>query len=581
MSSLFLLLRDFCARYPGRFVLVLAALFFAGLAGGLGLATFLPLVEVIIETDATERSQFATMTVRALESVGLTPQLGPLLFVIVVAIGVKGAMLLVAMLGAGYTATRIITDLRMELVRSVLAARWSYFAEKPLGAFANALNAEAVRSSQAFFAAFLLVADIFQIAIYTALTFLISWQMALAAVAVSPLLFLAFRSLLGVARQAGRRQTDLERSVLSRITDTLQGIKPIKAMGAESRLEPIIERDMFALSKALRGQVFATQVLATQQETLIVILMCGAIYLVMRLGQGDTSVLVGLTVIFYRTMNQFAFLQKRHQLIEFNQSAYRSLRGMIDEARRASETAGGTASPASEGPVEFRNVRVAYGEKTVLANVSLRLPQKGFVCINGPSGAGKTSLVDLIAGLHRPASGEIMIGEQRLADLHLAEWRRHLGYVPQEMIVFNDTLRNNVILGSHDYVEADIRTAIDRAGLRTVVEQLPDGLETQVGERGVKLSGGQRQRMAIARALIRKPAILILDEVTASLDPVTEQALATTLAAIAEDVLILAITHQTGMLRHADWIMRVHDGKAEIVRSRQGAPTLAATGSPP
>lgn len=564
-NSLLLLLHDFYAQHSGRFLLVMVGLMFSGFAGGIGLATFLPVIEVIIESDPAKQSGLALMVSGAMSAIGLTPSIGPLLAVIVLAIIVKSVLLLFAMLQAGFTTMHIITDLRMNLVRAALAARWDYFIERPLGTFANAINAEAVRSSQAFFAAFLFVSDVFQIAVYGGLAMLISWQLTLAAAIATPIMLFVFHSRLTMARSSGRAQTHLEKTVLARITDTLQGIKPIKAMGAQQRLEPIIERDMLALLGALKQQIVASQTLKTMQEPVIVFLICIAVYFLVNSGKVDMSSLIGLALLFYRTMTQLGSLQKRYQLVEMNQSAYRSLRGMIEEAREATEFKAGARPPSSPGPVEFVDVSLRLGHKAVLANVNLQLPERGLVCIIGPSGAGKTSLVDMIAGLYEPTAGQINVADVPLKQLDLPLWRKHLGYVPQEMILFNDTLRNNLTLGEENYSIEAVWQSLERAGLREVVETLPEKLETRLGERGAKFSGGQRQRLAVARALIRNPDILILDEVTASLDPETEKALASTLGQLAAEMLILAITHQSGLLRYADAVVQVGNGRAEML----------------
>lgn len=567
-NPLRMLLRDFYSQHPGRFAQVMLGLLLAGFAGGIGLATFLPVLEVVTQADASKQSRLAMLTVDALSTIGIEPTLGYLLLVIIATLVVKGILLLVTMLQAGYVSMRITNDLRMELIRAVLSARWDFFIEKPLGAFANAVNSEAVRSSQAFFAAFLFVSDFFQIVVYVGLALVVSWKITLVAVLVSPLLLQAFRSFLGMARSSGREQTVAEKAVLSRVTDTLQGVKPIKAMGIQHRLVPIIEQDMNALFEALKRQILSSQVLKTMQEPLIGIVVCLAIYLLITYGKIETSMMLGLALLFYRSLTQLGSLQKRYQLVEIHQSAYCSLRGLINEAKAAAEkTNAPDESPQKycSGPIEFCGVELSYGHKEIFSGLNLQFPIRGLVCIIGTSGAGKTSLVDMIAGLYTPTSGEIKIDGQPLANLDLQVWRTHIGYVPQEMILFNDTLKNNLTLGNKDYSDDDIWDALARAGLRDVVEALPEALESQLGERGVKLSGGQRQRLAVARAVIRKPEILILDEVTASLDPDTEQALALTLEALADEVLILAITHQSGLLRFADSVVRVSNTRAEML----------------
>ena len=196
----------------------------------------------------------------------------------------------------------------------------------------------------------------------------------------------------------------------------------------------------------------------------------------------------------------------------------------------------------------------------MLRDVGLFVPAGELTTLIGGSGAGKTSLADLVIGLVAPVSGEIRIDGVNLNDIDLRAWRRMVGYVPQEMFLLHESVYTNIALGDEDISREQVWHALERVGARAFVEALPQQLDAPVGERGLLLSGGQRQRIAIARAIVRSPQLLILDEATASLDPLTEAAVVRTVAELRGEMTILAITHQQAFADRADHLYRLHDG---------------------
>ncbi|HYQ93072.1 MAG TPA: ATP-binding cassette domain-containing protein, partial [Candidatus Competibacteraceae bacterium] len=176
-----------------------------------------------------------------------------------------------------------------------------------------------------------------------------------------------------------------------------------------------------------------------------------------------------------------------------------------------------------------------------------------------------TTIVDLITGLLRPQAGEVFIDDVALAQIDVKAWRRLIGYVPQETMLFHDTVLNNVTLGDPELGEADAVYALKAAGAWEFVTRLEQSLYTDVGERGSKLSGGQRQRIMIARALAHRPRLLILDEATSALDPETAQEICDTLCSLRGELTILAISHQAALVDSADQVYRLQDGNATAV----------------
>src|SRR5262249_39122341 len=198
--------------------------------------------------------------------------------------------------------------------------------------------------------------------------------------------------------------------------------------------------------------------------------------------------------------------------------------------------------------------------------------------ITGPSGSGKTTIADLIVGLIAPQDGMLLLDDVPLSRVDLARWRAMLGYVPQEALLIHDTVAANVTLGDPKVTAADVDRALRTAGARDFVATLPHGIDTIVGERGLRLSGGQRQRIALARALVRQPSLLILDEATTALDPQTEADICETLRGLRGSLSILAICHQGRLIEVADRVYRVDGGAVVPVQLR---PTFgsAATGA--
>jgi ATP-binding cassette subfamily C protein len=200
-----------------------------------------------------------------------------------------------------------------------------------------------------------------------------------------------------------------------------------------------------------------------------------------------------------------------------------------------------------------------------LHGIDLSIPVNGMITIVGHSGAGKTTMMDLISGLLRPTAGRILIDGVPLDEIDLRHWRRQIGYVPQDPVLLHDTIRTNIVIGNPDVTPTDVEAALRAAGAEEFVAALPQGIDTVVGERGGKLSGGQRQRIAIARALAHRPRLLILDEATSALDAASEAAVCQTLAGLRGQVAILAISHRPALAALADRVYRLDHGILEPV----------------
>jgi len=554
---------------------MITLLILAGLAEGIGVVTLLPLLEIGVAGAGSEPSALSLMLAELLEAVGLAPTVPVLLALIVVGMSLKAAFLWLAMKQVGITVARIATDLRLMLIRALLRARWSYFSSRPVGHFANAVSNEAHRAAGAYREMCGVIAGSVQVLIYACIALLISWQVALLALLAGFAVLFLLRWLVAFGRDAGGRQTVLMKSLVGRLTDALHGIKPIKAMAREDDLRPLLERETRELNQAAERQVVASESLRALQEPILVLFLAAGLFVAITVGDEPFAIVMVMAFLFYRLVTYMNQIQKQYQTMAICESAFWSLHGEAAAAEAESEVGGTRAVGPLETGIELKKIDFSYGGTPVLRNASLRIRPGEFVALIGSSGAGKTTLADLLIALYWPDRGNIYVDGIPLRELDLTAWRRRIGYVPQEMFLFHDTIFRNVTLGDDTVPREVVEEALIAAGAWDFVEALPEGLDTTVGERGSRLSGGQRQRLSLARALVGQPDLLILDEVTASLDPGTEAEICRTLRTLRGRVAILSISHQAAMREAADSVYLLEDGA--LIPERDSLTAAAAS----
>jgi ATP-binding cassette subfamily B protein len=231
------------------------------------------------------------------------------------------------------------------------------------------------------------------------------------------------------------------------------------------------------------------------------------------------------------------------------------------EVKAAGEGARPTQAAEMRGEIEFRGLNFAYNGTPVLHNVNLRIPAGSSLAIVGPTGSGKTTLVSLIPRIYDASPGTVLIDGKPVREYPLDFLRHNIGFVPQETFLFSETVRENIAFGKEDASDQDVHSAAEAANIATEIENFPDQYRTLVGERGITLSGGQKQRTAIARAIIRNPRILILDDALSSVDTHTEDKILNHLREIMQDRTTIFISHRVSTVRNADLIAVLHGGQ--------------------
>ena len=358
-------------------------------------------------------------------------------------------------------------------------------------------------------------------------------------------------------------------SLATRVEENLSGLRLVRAYAREG-----IEEDKFdRLNQDYVQRNLRLVVLSGAFDPLLQFMLGVAFVLVLWFGGRavlEHRITIGGYAAFNLYMAQMAFpmiaLGYVINLVQRGAASMARLQEILDEKP---EIADGPETDASitdlRGDIEFRNLNFAYGETPVLRDFNLRIPAGSTVALVGATGSGKSTLVSLIPRLLDAAPGAVLVDGRPIREIPLAVLRRHIGWVPQETFLFSDTLGANIAFGRPEAGEDEIRAAADIAGISSDVADFPQGYETRVGERGLTLSGGQKQRTALARALLRQPRILILDDALASVDTITEERILEQLERVAFHTggarTTLLISHRISTVRNADFIAVLDQGR--------------------
>lgn len=481
-------------------------------------------------------------------------------------LALKSGMTIMVMLYVGRIMSDITSSVRLTIIRNLLDVRWGYFARQRLGRILNGVGMETAAIGEYFYNAAYMIALFMQVAAYIALSFLISWQMSLMSMAIGAFMLVTYGHLVRRTRQAGTAKSKQTRRMMSTFADAIAGIKPIKAMGRQARLTTLFEADNRAVGKAIRAKIVNAEFAGEFQEPILGMIIIVGLYAATKIwGLGLHEQFV-MALILMRMISALNQIQKTHSRMGPLKGQFKSAMRLVEETAQSREDWSGSVVPQLRHSIRFDHVGFSYPNKPVLSDVSFEVKAGQITTLAGPSGAGKSTIADLLLRLYHPQEGRILIDDTDLRNVDLLKWRNLIGYVPQDVVLFHDTVFNNVTLGQPEFGEEAVREALSAAGAMDFVDQLAGGLYYVVGERGLLLSGGQRQRIAIARALLHRPSLLILDEATTALDPETERAICNHAIKLCRErgLTILAVSHQPAWRQIAHQVLDVSGGKARL-----------------
>ncbi|ESZ75758.1 MULTISPECIES: ABC transporter ATP-binding protein [unclassified Mesorhizobium] len=458
-----------------------------------------------------------------------------------------------------------INRLRMNLFESIGKARWGIFARMRSSDLDHALTGDIDRVQSAAFSLLMLVQIAVLLAGYLVVSLFISTVMTAFAIVVGIVTFLALQPFRARASAFGRVLTSNRQEQYRTVSEFLGGIKVAKSLNVEAtyyaQLHATLEKMKADNINYVRNSTIGTALF----QVASVIGLSLFIYVALVRFNLSLAEIVVLLLVFMRIAPRFMDMQMQAQQVLINLPAYASMRDMQArfDAEREPANLESDAKLSLDVGLNIRNVSFAYeaGGKPVVSDVTFGLPAGKVTALIGPSGSGKSTLADMLLGLLEPSEGKILADGVEIGAANRRRWRDQVAYVPQDVFLLHDTIAANLRLAAPQASDAELWTALRAAHGADFVERLELRLDTVVGDRGVRLSGGERQRIALARALLRKPSLLILDEATSALDWQNQSLIAKSIDGLRGSMTILTIAHRPSMIAFADWVVAVENGR--------------------
>lgn len=550
-------------RYQAGLVVITALTGSIGILDSLGLALVVPLVETIVDTGSLGADNLLVKWAAEFFSwFGIALTFGWIIALILMVQIVRSILLFFQSWLTTLFRARYEAYLKTLTYRAFFNAGWPFFFGQKTGDMVNTIARQASQGGHVMGALSAGIAAAVTIAIYFAASLAISWQLSLAALGGTMLIILVLSFLVSRARRLGEQVSEAASGLVVEATDSLGGAKVIKSGALE---EQVLSRFTSIVKKYADGEGLIGMnqgLLLALSEFFFICVLVGGIVLAARGLAMPAGSLLLFALLFFRIFQRAKALQMSAQGLNEMLPGLDAVVRALKQAGDMSERTGGKAFSALKKGVRLQDVTFGYSQRApVLLGVTISIPRGSVVGVVGPSGVGKTTVVDLVTGLLDPTSGNVLIDDQPLTELDVRSWRRRIAYVSQGALLFNDTVAANISMGLPGVSRQDVEQAVRLAEADEFVRALPEGYDTVVGERGVLLSGGQRQRIALARAFARKPEFLILDEATSELDSSTEISVQHALEQVRGKLTMLIVAHRLSTVMSADAIFVLQGGR--------------------
>ncbi len=449
-----------------RPLLVLFCLLMGGMAEAIGIGTLLPVTSAILDPGEGKPSVFEKLVAQGFELLSLKPDFNSLIVLVVSIMLLRSMLLFGAMSYAGITSARVSNSFRSRIIKAVLEARWSFYANQSAGRLATTLGNDVSRAGEAYLTFATAATCSIQILAYALIAALINWKVAVAGICGGLLVALASSKLVKISRSAGYKQTDRIGVMTSDIVEMLHNIKALKSMNRYESLLGHLDHVLARLKKSLYAASLSRYGLTYGNDLLVTLLIAGGAYVSHVYAGISVPEMFVFGVLFFQVISYASKLQKQIQLAAQYEGAFVRVSEVLNQAKSAKEQNTGTINPDIGKGIVIDKVKFSHEATPVLKGLSLNIPLNAITVIQGPSGAGKTTLLDLLVGLLRPQEGRITIGQNDLANIDVLKWRSQIGYVPQELSLFHDSIRANVTLHDERIAQSDIADAVHLAGLQ-------------------------------------------------------------------------------------------------------------------
>ena len=560
-SSIVEIFGEFLTRYPKHFCLLLLLLVLEGAAAAMSILAIVPMADFLLDPSLERPSRITQVVIGAFATFGWLITFWTLGILFVSFNLLKGTLevaIRYAILRIKYA---VVRGLFGDALRTFFSARWEFFSGSDHGPLLNTLNKELNTIGDTFGHLAMLFAQIVQLCVYLVVPLWLNATMTLAALGLALLFGLPFMLLHRVSYRLGKRNTETANVVMGILSEMLGAARLILSFGRQDQAR---ERYLSAFDQhvhfTLRSQTLGTAVPNLFKPLAMLAAVIAMGFALQR--QAHISELAAVMWSLLASLPILAALLQGNLSISNFLPSYEQLVALRKRAAEFGEVEGPRVFGRLERGIELKDVDFTYpGRFQTLTKLNLSIRKGQLTALVGESGSGKSTVIDLVLGLQVPGRGQVLIDGVPLSDWRQNSFRERVGYVPQDPLLFHASIRDNLLWSFEGADKSDLWEVLRLANAENFVEELPHGIDTVVGDRGVRLSGGQRQRIALARALLRKPELLILDEATSALDSESERLIQQSIERVAHDTTILVVAHRLSTVAKADQVYVMRQGR--------------------
>ena len=537
-----------------------------GLLDGLGLAMFIPLLGIASGINANtgdENSDVINFIINLFDSIGINLNLVNALLFMVVVFSIKGVFYYLRNVYFIKIRVKSVSLLRLNLIKSLNELSYSGFTKLEAGRIQNTMVGELGKVIGALMSFFVYLQHIIMLATYIFLAFIANWQFAILVAIGGSLSNLFYKYINNYTKEKATLLSSKGNSFNAILIQILHNFKYLKATNHYQLFSKKLVNNIHEQEKINLGVGKISSIGESLREPFTIVIITGVIIVqTSYLGESFSSILLSL-LLFYRALGHLVSMQNSWNTFLANSSGIDSFETLLSDFKHYQEPLHYQEKIEHIDDISIKNISLSFRGKKAIDNISFSIKKNSSVAFVGESGAGKTTLANIISGLQTPDDGEIIIEGKSLYKTNLNFFRNHLGYITQEAVIFNDSIFNNVTFWQEKSEEnkEKFRKTIEKVSLSEFLNELPEKENTQLGNNGILISGGQKQRISIARELYKDVELLILDEATSALDTETERHIKNNIDLLQGQTTLIIIAHRLSTIKNVDIIYLLDKGK--------------------
>ena len=567
-SQLGIYTKNLTRLMPKKVTLTLILMIFLSLNEAVSLLVLVPLLQQVgLDVGQGSMGQISRYISTFFGYLGLKPTLVSILVLYVLVISITALLTRYQSIKISQIQFEFAAHLRKRLYNAITNSSWLFFSRMKASNFAHALTNEIDRITEGTGQFLIFIARIMILIVYIVFALQLAGLITGVIFAVGVAILLILRRRVSKSRSRGEEITATTRDLYYSIMQHLDGMKTIKSFGMQEENIKVFSKQSDQVARNYLDSIHTYVDVKLLFDIGTVVVLSVMVYFLIEIVKLPTATLFLLIYLFVRMIPQFSTIQRAYQYFINMLPAFSNVIKLEKECQENSEVQGKIDEKIKlKKEIKLEDVKFSYRDEDhfTIPDLNLTIPAGKTTAIAGPSGAGKSTVADLVMGLIKPEKGKITVDGVAVTENSLASWRNNIGYIAQETFLFNETIRFNLQQACPDAIQEDIIEVLKLSAAHEFVMKLPEGLDTVIGDRGVRLSGGERQRLALARALLRKPSLLIMDEATSNLDLENEKKIIRAIDGLHGELTILVIAHRISTIKNADNIYLIDGG--EIVQ---------------